>query len=234
MATRKLKVELELETAKARRQAKELEQTAGSGGGSAAPAGNSAAASLDRVAKSAERSSSAFDRLGGQSARLTRGFAGVLKTYFEKDGERSAMAKDFEQAEAIYAVAREKDAKFAELSSTKPGADVAGNAAEAKRIIDGYSKSVADFVAEVREELKKANPDYERIAALRRNIDSSRGEIRRYENLVSSLESVQGRRTTPRTSTAALDALGRIGGDLVGRFTAPTPVRTRIESPRRE
>lgn len=78
MATKKLKVELELETSKAKRQARELEQTAGGGGTVSAPqSGKKLSESLDKAARSAEKSSSAFDRMSGQSARLTRGFAGI-------------------------------------------------------------------------------------------------------------------------------------------------------------
>ena len=78
MATKKLKVEVELETAKAKRQAKDLEQTAGGGGAVSAPqSGKKLSESLDKAARSAEKSASAFDKMGGTSARLTRGFAGI-------------------------------------------------------------------------------------------------------------------------------------------------------------
>ena len=78
MATKKLKVEVELETAKAKRQAKDLEQTAGGGGAVSAPqSGKKLSESLDKAARSAEKSAGAFDKMSGTSARLTRGFAGI-------------------------------------------------------------------------------------------------------------------------------------------------------------
>ena len=274
METKKLKVEVELETAKAKRQAKDLEQTAGSGGGSAASSGKSAAASLDKVARSAEKSSSAFDRMSGQSARLTRGFAGiavgmatsyaanyatggtktaleyggnaisgavggammaglpgaivgglagVLKTYMEKDAERSAMSKDFETGEAVYAATRRDEKKFDELSTTKPGTNISANLATVKKMIDNYGESAAKFVEAIREELKKADPDKEKIAKLKRNLDYSRAQISKYEGLAKSLESIRDKAKDPRTSTSAFDALGKVGGNFVGNLL-PIPV----------
>ena len=274
MATKKLKVEVELETAKAKRQAKDLEQTAGSGGGSAASSGKSAAASLDKVARSAEKSSSAFDRMSGQSARLTRGFAGiavgmatsyaanyatggtktaleyggnaisgavggammagpvgaivgglagVLKTYMEKDAERSAMSKDFETGEAVYAATRRDEKRFDELSTTKPGTNISANLASAKKMIDNYGESAAKFVEAIREELKKADPDKEKIAKLKRNLDYSRAQISKYEGLTKTLESIQDKQKDPRISTAALDSLGKVGGDFIGSLASGGP-----------
>ena len=247
MATKKLKVEVELETAKAKRQARELEQTAGGG---------------------------AFDKMSGTSARLTRGFAGiavgmatsyaanyatggtktaleyggagisgavggammaglpgaivgglagVLKTYMEKDAERSAMSKDFETGEAVYAATRRDQQKFDELSTTKPGTDISANLATVKKMIDNYGETAAKFVEAIREELKKADPDKEKIAKLKRNLDYSRAQISKYEGLTKSLEAIQDKAKDPRTSTSAFDALGKVGGNFVGNLL-PVPV----------
>lgn len=149
---------------------------------------------------------------GGIPGALVGGAAGIAKTYMDNEGEKSAMSKDFEQAEKIYAAVRQKNAKFQELSNVKDGADIAANLAEAKKIIENYTATTADFVQQVRDEIKKMNPDKELIAKLRRNIDYNRGEIQRYEGLTKTLEELQNKQTTPRESMAALDSLTKIGG----------------------
>ena len=149
---------------------------------------------------------------GGVPGAVIGGAAGIAKTYMDNEGEKSAMSKDFEQAEAIYAAVRQKNAKFQELSNVKDGADIAGNLAEAKKIIENYTATTAEYVQQVRDELKKMNPDKELIAKLRRNIDYNRGEIQRYEGLTKTLEELQNKQTTPRASMAALDSLTKIGG----------------------
>ena len=82
MANKKLKVELELETAKAKRQAKELEQSVGSGGssapgGKASPAADRMADALDKASKSAGKSAESFAKVNSQALQLTKGFAGI-------------------------------------------------------------------------------------------------------------------------------------------------------------
>ena len=86
MANKKLKVELELETAKAKRQAKELEQSVGSGGGAggssapggkASPAADRMADALDKASKSAGKSAESFAKVNSQALQLTKGFAGI-------------------------------------------------------------------------------------------------------------------------------------------------------------
>ena len=267
MANKKLKVEVELETAKAKRQAKELEQTATTPGGASGTSGGKLSTALDKAARSAEKSASSFDKLDGTAGRLTKGFAGiavgmaasyaanyatggtktaldyggsavtgavggammaglpgaivgglagVLKTYMEKDAERSAMSKDFETGEAVYAATRRDSLMFDSLSSTKKGTDISANLAKAKEMIDNYGESAAKFVEEIRKELKKHDPDKEKIEKLKRNLDYSRQQISKYEGLTKSLESMNDRQKDPRTSTAALESLGKVGGDFVG------------------
>lgn len=82
MANKKLKVEVELETAKAKRQAKELEQATGAGGssapgGKASPAADRMADALDKASKSAGKSAESFAKVNSQALQLTRGFAGI-------------------------------------------------------------------------------------------------------------------------------------------------------------
>ena len=86
MATKKLKVEVELDTAKAKRQAKELEQTAGSGGGAGgspaqggktSPAADRMADALDKASKSAGKSAESFDKVNSHALQLTKSFAGI-------------------------------------------------------------------------------------------------------------------------------------------------------------
>ena len=150
---------------------------------------------------------------GGIPGAVVGGVAGIAKTYMDNEGEKSAMAKDFEQSEAIYAAVRQKNAKFQELSNTKDGANIAANLAEAKKTIENYTETTADFVQQVRDELKKMNPDKELIAKLRRNIDYNRGEIQRYESRVKNLEEIQKQpEKTARASMSALDSLSKIGG----------------------
>lgn len=268
MANRKLKVELELETARAKRQAKSLAETAGG----SAPASAGAARlgnALDKAAKSAEKSASSFDGMTGKAAQLTRGFsgiavgmatsyaanyvtnpnaragleysgsaitgavggammggpvgaaigalAGLLKTYMDKQGERSAMSKDFEKGEEIYAATYRDNQKFRQLSSTKKGVDLGANLAEVKKMLDNYAESAAKFVDRIRAELKKANPDKEKLEKLQRNLGYSRSQIARYESLRDSLEArKEAQDKTPRTSTSAFDSLGKIGGYIYG------------------
>lgn len=151
--------------------------------------------------------------VGTAVGAIAGGGAAALKTYMDNEGEKSAMSKDFEQAEAIYAAVRQKNAKFQELSNTKDGANIAANLAEAKKTIESYTQTTADFVQQVRDELKKLNPDKEKIATLRRNIDYNRGEIQRYEALVKNLEEIENKPTpAARASMAALDSLSKIGG----------------------
>jgi hypothetical protein len=105
MANRKLKVELELDTARAKAQAKSLAETAG--GGSASSGGASRlASSLDKAAKSAEKTASSFDGMNGKAAQLTRGFAGIAvgmaTSYASNYGEelrRQAADSNAEKAE---------------------------------------------------------------------------------------------------------------------------------------
>lgn len=152
---------------------------------------------------------------GGIPGAVIGGAAGIVKTYMDNEGERSAMSKDFEQSEAIYAAVREKNAKFQELSNTKDAEKIAGNLAEAKKTIESYTESTAGFVKQVRDELKKMNPDKELIAKLRRNIDYNRGEIQRYEGLVRNLEEIQAKadfKGPARASMTATDSLAKVGG----------------------
>lgn len=81
MASKKLKVEVELETAKAKRQAKELEQ---SGGGSATGGAGSVASNAEKMAKALEKASKKSDdfaksagEMSSQTRRLITGFAGI-------------------------------------------------------------------------------------------------------------------------------------------------------------
>ena len=161
--------------------------------------------------------------MAGLPGAIVGGLAGVLKTYMEKDSERSAMSKDFETGEAVYAATRRDNEKFEELSSMKKGADVAGHLAEAQKIIDNYTNSAADFVEAIRKELKKHDPDKEKIEKLKRNLDYSRSQISKYEGLVKSLEAIREKQVDPRTSTEAFDALGKVGGSFVSGFAAPAP-----------
>lgn len=165
---------------------------------------------------------------GGPIGAVVGGAAGIAKTYMDNEGEKSAMSKDFEQSETIYAALRAKNARFQELSNTKDGADIAGNLAKAKETIESYTASTADFVAQVREELKKMNPDKELIAKLRRNIDFNRGEIQRYESLVKSLEDIQAKsdaKGTPRASMSALDSLAKVGGLMATPASPDAPAQ---------
>lgn len=266
MANRKLKVELELETAKAKSQAKSLAETAG--GGSASSGGARLGSALDKAARSAEKSASAFDGLQGNAARLTQGFAGiamgmatsyaanyvtnpnakagleytgnaaagavggamiagpigaaigglagVLKTYMAKEGEKSAMSREFETSEAVYAATDRDNKKFKELSSTKEGTDIEGNLSKVKEMLESYAKSAATFVEKIREEMKKANPDKELVEKLRRNLGYSRQQIARYESLQDTLESLVDTKQNDRESFSALDSLGKVGGYLYG------------------
>ena len=84
MANKKLKVELELETAKAKRQAKGLENLGGPGGGGASPAQTRTSASADRLANSLDRAAKRSDgfadeaeRMSGSTRSLIRGFTGI-------------------------------------------------------------------------------------------------------------------------------------------------------------
>ncbi len=285
MANRKLKVELELDTAKAKAQAKSLAETAG-GGSSSSGGASRLGASLDKAAKSAEKTASSFDGMNGKAAQLTRGFAGiavgmatsyasnyvtnpnakagleytgsavtgaiggamlagpigaaigglagVLKTYMAKEGEKSAMSKDFETGEAVYAATYRDNQKFKELSSTKEGTDIAGNLSKVKEMLDNYAKSAAKFVEQIREEMKKANPDKELIAKLQRNLNYSRSQIARYEGLQDTLESLDTKQND-RASTTALDSLAKVGGYFYGtgpkaeaEATPATASRSRI------
>ena len=73
MANKKLKVEVELETAKAKRQAKELEQS----GGASATGGESVAPALDKTSKAAESAAKSFQQADRATLRLATGFAGL-------------------------------------------------------------------------------------------------------------------------------------------------------------
>lgn len=70
MANKKLKVELELETAKAKRQAKGLENLGGPGGGGASP-------SADKLAKNLDRAADSAGKLDRSSLSLVRSFTGI-------------------------------------------------------------------------------------------------------------------------------------------------------------
>lgn len=161
--------------------------------------------------------------MAGPVGAIVGGLAGVLKTYMEKDAERSAMLKDFETGEAVYAATRRDEKRFDELSTTKPGTNISANLASAKKMIDNYGESAAKFVEAIREELKKADPDKEKIAKLKRNLDYSRAQISKYEGLTKALESIQDKQKDPRVSTAALDSLGKVGGDFIGSLASGGP-----------
>ena len=152
--------------------------------------------------------------MAGPIGAAIGGLAGVLKTYMEKEGEKSAMSRDFESSEADYAAIYRDNHKFKELSSTKEGTDIAGNLSKVKEMLENYAKSAATFADKIREELKKANPDKEWIEKLRRNLNYSRQQIARYENLQDTLESATDKNepANDRESTSALDALAKVGG----------------------
>lgn len=162
---------------------------------------------------------------GGPIGAVVGGVAGAATTYMANEGERSAMSADFEKSEKIFAAVRAKNALFDDLSDIKAGTDIAANLAKAKEIIENYTESTADFVAQVRGELEKMHPDKEKIADLRRNIDYNRGEIQRYERLVKTLESQesQDEESRLRGSLSALDSLGKVGGNFVGGFASKSP-----------
>ena len=71
MANKKLKVELELETAKAKRQAKDLENLGGPGGG------GGASPSADKLAKNLDRAADSAGKLDRSSLSLVRSFTGI-------------------------------------------------------------------------------------------------------------------------------------------------------------
>lgn len=80
MATKKLKVEVELETAKAKRQAAELEHPSGGGGAPVAPpasGGGSVSDGLDKVSKASKQLADTTGRVNGEMLHLVRGLTGM-------------------------------------------------------------------------------------------------------------------------------------------------------------
>lgn len=161
--------------------------------------------------------------MGGPVGAAIGALAGLLKTYMDKQGERSAMSKDFEKGEEIYAATYRDNQKFRQLSSTKKGVDLGANLAEVKQMLDNYAESAAKFVDRIRAELKNANPDKEKLEKLQRNLGYSRSQIARYESLRDSLEARKeaDEKASNRTSTSAFDSLGKVGGYLYGGGMAP-------------
>lgn len=159
--------------------------------------------------------------MAGLPGAIVGGLAGVLKTYMEKDAEKSAMSKDFETGEAIYAATRRDQLKFDGLSTMKPGTDIAANLKEVKKLIDNYGESAAGFVEAIRNELKKADPDKEKIATLKRNLDYSRAQISKYEGLTKSLESMQDAVNHDRGGFSAADSLSKLGIAFGEGFAVP-------------
>ncbi len=154
--------------------------------------------------------------MAGPIGAALGGLAGVLKTYMAKEGEKSAMSKDFETGEAVYAATYRDNQKFKELSSTKEGTDIAGNLSKVKEMLDNYAKSAAKFVEQIRAEMKKANPDKELIAKLQRNLNYARQQIGRYENLQDTLETQLDVPKNDRESFSSLDSLTKVGGYFYG------------------
>lgn len=76
MATKKLRVELELDNAKAKRQAKELEQTDGGAVGGGA-GGGGVSSSADKLAKNLDKAADSAGRMDGSTKALVRGFTGL-------------------------------------------------------------------------------------------------------------------------------------------------------------
>lgn len=155
MATKKLKVELELETAKAKRQAKEFEQTAGSGGGSSsAQGGKKLAESLDKAARSAEKSAGAFDKMSGTSARLTRGFAGIAVGMATSYAANYATGKTKNALE--YGGSGISGAVSGAMMAGLPGAIAGGLAGVIKTYMDKNNEA-----SKMTEDFRKANDTYE-------------------------------------------------------------------------
>ncbi len=124
MANRKLKVELELETAKAKAQAKSLAETAG-GGSSSSGGASRLGASLDKAAKSAEKTASSFDGMNGKAAQLTRGFAGIAvgmaTSYAANYGEElKRQAADFNAEKAETERRGGEDGSFSSEAVRRP------------------------------------------------------------------------------------------------------------------
>lgn len=144
------------------------------------------------------------------------GIAGLLKTYLGKASEREDMAKDYELGEAVYRASREQMRKYRDLTDPRRnGGDVSGNVPEMKRIGENYRRSTERFLAMIAEELKRASPDPERIATLKRNVDWARAMADRYDEAVEAAE-LAPKRAAFRASTAGTDALAKVGGSAYG------------------
>ena len=156
--------------------------------------------------------------VGGPIGAAIGGLAGLLKTYFDKEGERAEMTKDFKKSEAIFASSRAQQKQFEALTDRFKGGGTTASLPKMREIKENFEKSAAKFVDEINEELKKADPDKEKIADLRRNLGYSRQMAERYERAIEDLTRKGDREF--RSSTSATDALQKIGGMMAAPAAA--------------
>ena len=273
MANKKLKVEVELETAKAKRQAKELEQS----GGASAGGGESVAPALDKTSKAAESAAKSFQQADRATLRLATGFAGLAvglatsyaanyvkdpnaqaalqyvgsavsgasagamtgaslgpqgaligagvglatgigKTYMDREGAKDKAIDDFERSEKRYQNAKAADDLFKSLTDTRAGKGTINELPELKRIMGNFSETVDQFISQIREELQKTNPDYERVNMLQGEVAYGRGMMAKYESAIKNIETQP---VNDRPDFSAPDALSRIGGAFAGQSVDP-------------
>ena len=156
--------------------------------------------------------------VGGPVGAAAGGILGLLKTYFDKEGERQQLSDDFEKDEKIYASSKAQAERLRDLTDTRRGGGTVASLAALRKGMENYEKSVESFVAEVRKELEKSSIDKERIADLRRNIGYSRQMAERYK---TAIEQIEGKGSgEARASLAATDALQKIGGVMAAPAAA--------------
>lgn len=153
---------------------------------------------------------------GAVAGALTGGVIGLLKTYFDKEGERSEKLEDFEKSEKIYDGVKKWEARFKELAENK---DLDAINADLAR----FREREQEFIQGTRDAIE--NGEYEKAEDYQRNLNWVRGRQDMLTGLKDKLDK-EGDPKAGRASFSAVDSISRIGdnfgGGDVGRETLNT------------
>ena len=254
MATKKLTIEVDAKTDKAKRKIEAL-------GGESSLDGQAGlgqlSKSLDKAAKSADRFDGDIGKASSSMTKMVRGFTGLgvglaasyaaghmqqgaarnaveyganalqgasagfmmggpwgavagagvglAKTYLDKDAEKTAYSKSYEEAEQRYSSAKAWREKFSDLTSLDGQAGLDQLKAELEKYREAESK-IKDSVSAFAEKGEYDNADHQR-----ESLAENRSRQNQLEAAINALEKSLDKDVAHRTGGAA-DALTRIGG----------------------
>ena len=143
--------------------------------------------------------------MGGPWGAVAGAGVGLAKTYLDKDAEKTAYSKSYEEAEQRYSSAKAWREKFSDLTSLDGQAGLDQLKAELEKYREAESK-IKDSVSAFAEKGEYDNADHQR-----ESLAENRSRQNQLEAAINALEKSLDKDVAHRTGGAA-DALTRIGG----------------------